>query len=110
MNTKMKALFFGLFFVASISLRAQDKYEYIIISYSPYYQNITISMGRQKYDIIDIKDRNSGKFKERNFNAALDEVSKYQELGWELFNTQATGSGTDINSSPYYFFYMRRKK
>jgi hypothetical protein len=92
-------------------IQAQDKYEFAILSYSPYHQNITISIGSQKYEVVEVNENN--KLKDRNFNAVLAEVNKLQDQGWELFNTQTTGMGTDMNinfNTSNYVFYMRKKK
>ena len=115
MRTTFKALLLaGLLLIGLItSLIAQtpDKYEFAILSYSPYSKNITISTDAPSYIVIELPEK--GKLNDRNFTAVLTEVKKYQDEGWELFNTQATGMGLDIQISynfPNYLFYMRRKK
>ena len=99
-----------LFFITT-GIRAQEKYDFAILSYSQYWQNITISMSGTKYTVVDAQE--SSKINTRNFNTVLNEVSKLQDQGWELFNTQATGMTSDAAigaNYPNYLFYMRKKK
>ena len=112
MKTQIQVLLLIVFLILESfnSLQAQDKYEFAIISFSPEKQNITISIGSNKYEVVETDRKN--KIKDRNFNEVLAQVNKLQEQGWELFNTAVTGTALDIPvvvNYPYYLFYMRKK-
>lgn len=106
---KAKTLLLSLFLsLAVFGLKAQDKYEYAIISYSPYWANISISIGGQNHEIIPVADN---KLKERKLNAILEEVNKMQEQGWEVFSVQAINNNAPTTYTlPDQMFYLRRKK
>jgi hypothetical protein len=101
----MKTLLFGLLFAVSLGLKAQDKYEYGVVTYQ--------ELGPKKYRIIQSFNEEpkveTGILKSSELvgidfepiNRVLNELSNQ---GWDTYNTIVTSSGV------YYHFYLKRKK
>lgn len=106
-KTTLLSFFIFLSFVTG--LQAQDKYEYTIINYVPRLRLMEISINGKVYKRPDIpKDKVLG---DGDANAALEEINKMADEGWELFDTENTTFSS--TNGPLFFsftFYLRKKK
>ena len=98
-----------LFLLLLTGLQAQDKYEYTVITYTPRLKLMEISINGKIYRKIDVpKDKIQG---DGDVNAALEEINKMTDEGWELFDTGNTTFTT--TNGPFFYsftFYLRKKK
>ena len=108
MKTTLKTTFLALtlFFAATTGLKAQDKYDYAVVSYSPSTKVVEIAIGANDFKSIEIgSDRIKGG---GDATAGIAEVNKLTDQGWEVINT---AFGTDAYATRRVFvFYLRKKK
>jgi hypothetical protein len=105
---KTKHIFFTLLFLLLLVFaKAQDKYEFMIISYEAQFK-ISISIDGNMFlsEKVNLpKEQNY----QLNANPLLLKVKEYQDKGWEIItlNTQVAGS---TGNGCTYFAYLRKKK
>ena len=103
----LKKLFFVLVFVAGVNFVsfAQGKTDIAVIVYQPGYRELFIVTNSTEMKKIDVpKDQVKGN---ADYTAALKEISKMTEEGWEIKDTNMVLTGTKIVS---YYCTMIRKK
>lgn len=103
MTTQIKTtLLTGLFFFGLLTgLQAQDKYEFATITFFIPNKELGISINGTEYKNIPVsKDEVKSNW---DTNAALKQVNKMQDEGWELFDTETVGANF------IYVFYLRKK-
>ncbi|MCF8461954.1 MAG: hypothetical protein K9G46_14630 [Flavobacteriales bacterium] len=100
-NLKTTLLAFALLFSVN-ALMAQEKYDYVVITFSPITGILAISTNGTDF----VQSRaNKGEIQHAyDVSNALNQVNKLEHEGWELFNTGTTGG------SFTYVFFMRRKE
>lgn len=95
--------------IFSLTIKAQDKYEFIIIQYSEQASYLTVSASNATLT----EERIELPKNEKYFNGTpfLTKVKEYQDKGWEVmsFNNIANGNGGNVNNLVY-FGYLRKKK
>jgi len=107
MKTKKRFILLMTFFIMtlSVSLHAQDKFEFAVIDYNPSYRLMEISINGTEYKKVKVeKNEIQG---DADVNSALKEVTKLVQDGWELFNTNTVAGSTAAFKS--YIFYLRKK-
>lgn len=101
-HIKTTLLAFALLFSVN-TLMAQEKYDYIIVTFSPVTGILGISNNGVGYEHSRAK---KGEIEHAyDVSNALKEVNKLEEEGWELFNT-----GTNGGSFTYVFFLRRKEQ
>jgi len=107
---KTKKIFLTIVMIlVSLAIKAQDKYEFIIIQYYEEAAFLTISsesepLKTQKTDIP---------YKERFANGTpfLKKIKEYQDLGWEFMHYNNVIRGINGNITDLvYIGYLRKKK
>lgn len=107
MKTKKILLTIALFtFVAFVN--AQEKYQFMSISYTDYggmRRELQISIDGNDFLVedIELKKKEKATF---NTNPLLAKVKEYQDKGWEVMNLYTTA----VVSSVFHTAYLRKKK
>lgn len=96
---KIKILLFGLFLIASLGLKAQEKYEYATLRSNGYDALSYTTTEKSEKIKVDSKE---------NELALVKKVNELNEEGWELFLVSETGKGANVLFEKTY--YLRRKK
>lgn len=95
------ALFFSIAFI-----NAQDKYEFMIIEFTTYKNDLSVSIDGKEF----IKEKAEYINQEKsgyNANPFLAKVKFYQDKGWEVWNlNSAINGGT---TSEVHFAHLRKK-
>jgi hypothetical protein len=112
---KTKHLFIAAALTAcSFVVRAQDKYQFMIIEYSTLDNDVTMSIDGKEFlkERVDFEGQKKSGY---NANPLLKKVSEYQDQDWEVmsFDAEIGGAATSNysgNSSEIYFAYLRKKK
>ena len=91
-------LVFGLL----TALKAQEKFEYAVISYHINNTRLSVSINGTEFKKIDVSKSEIQDY--FDVNPALKELSKMNTEGWEVFNTGTLGANNVI------LFYLRKKK
>lgn len=112
-SKKIFLILLGL--VLTLCVKAQDKYQFMIIEYSTLDTKIAVSIDGREYYTEEINFENITK-SGYNANPLLGKIKKYQDENWEVmsFNTQVVCSGNGINKhssncDEIFFAYLRRK-
>ena len=102
MTTKIKTtLLTGLFFFGLLTgLKAQDKYEYVIVRLTSYSGGEIIVATKEKTEKFSI-DRNDGLY-----TSLIKKVSELNSQGWEVYNSTETA----VNSSAWTITYFLKKR
>lgn len=98
-----KIIITALLAMLILGLKAQDKYEYAVISYilSSSSTKGTITISKEgKFSITDVKL--SEGFITNNFLPVLEVVNKLSSEGWEVYSNNVLQN--------YNYFYLRKKK
>jgi hypothetical protein len=103
-------LFTSILLLFVFFLKAQDKYEFMIIEYKTVLgKELTISIDGKEYisENIDLpKNERSGS----NANPFLKKVKEYQDQNWEVMSLNTVlGGGSGNIWNEVYFAYMRKK-
>ncbi len=111
----MKILIFSfLVFFASTSVNAQDKYDFLNITYDTDKEGIYVSLNGKEFSgepVVLVKKDNSS----LNANPLINKVSEYQDKGWEIINLNSYPimfkPGTLFQKIIYFHVaYLRKKK
>jgi hypothetical protein len=106
---KTKQILFTITLVLlAFFIKAQDKYEFLMIEYVSNARLISISIDGKEFkkERVELEgDLKSG----YNANPLLAKVKVYQDLNWEVMNFQTVVLGTGVTAETY-FAYMRKKK
>ncbi|MES2679410.1 MAG: hypothetical protein V4635_05970 [Bacteroidota bacterium] len=96
-------------FILSLTYKAQDKYEFMTISYETFYHDLVVCVDGKEIIAEEIKLEKAEKGI-LNCNPLLKKISEYQQQDWEVvtFNTSGltVGSGTRL----LYVAFLRKKK
>ncbi len=105
---KPKQLLFTLALFLSVAfIKAQDKYEFMIIEYTTFKYEIGISIDGKEFQ-KEKADFTSQEKSGYNANPLLLKVKEYQDKGWELMNfNSAINGGT---TAEVHFAHLRRKR
>lgn len=108
MNKKIRtAVLTSLIYLGLLTgLQAQEKYDFAIITYAPseFKDKLSVSYNSKSQEIIEISKSTKDL---KDTSPALEQISKMQDAGWELFDTNTI---THPNLGASYLFYMRKKK
>lgn len=108
MKTKQIFLTIALAII-SMTINAQDKYEFLIIEYSTWFKQVSVSIDGKVHTKEKVDLPKEDRF--INSNPLLKKVSEYQESGWELMNfSTVIGGNNNIILDETFFAYMRKKK
>lgn len=107
---KTRKIFFFLLLVAfSFSVKAQEKYEFMVLEYHTLQFHVAVSINGKEFS----KDDFDEKLKKSTFNAnpLLLKVNEYQDKGWEVmsFNSQLINEEGKGNFEVF-FAYLKKKK
>lgn len=106
MKAKQTLLIIVMVF-SSLIINAQDKYEFMIIEFTSFSDNVSISIDgkeflREKVEYLNQSKSNS------NANPFLNKVKEYQDKDWEVMNFSSyIMSGSNVN---VHYAHLRRKK
>lgn len=104
MKTKQIVLTIALV-IATITINAQDKYEFIIISYFPSGKLITVALDGKEVlnESVDVD-----KYEKVSGNPLLKKVNEYQAKDWELITFTNASAGQYGNQE--FYAYLKKKK
>ncbi|MBL7936093.1 MAG: hypothetical protein JNM51_09845 [Bacteroidia bacterium] len=91
---KSKKILLTIIFTALISIvRAQDKYEYMIIEFDTFKDKISVSIDGKEF-ITEKVDHGNQERSAYNANPFLLKVKEYQDKDWDVmsFNSSADGN------------------
>jgi hypothetical protein len=98
------------FFLVTLSLNAQTKYEFMIIEYNNSSRGgISISIDGKEFlsENVERVEREDKKESYMGANPLLIKTEEYQEKGWELMNFETLFNTNTL--SKIYFAYLKKK-
>ena len=103
---KFKSLYLtALFvFVATVSLMAQDKYEYAVLRYQQIGKSGSIFISKGGADYVEIKVDKAEMVGDMNANPVLNYIKTMTAEGWEVVNGQM-----ETQYANSLFFFMKKK-
>ena len=106
MTPLIKNALLTVFFIFGllISLQAQDKYQFAVISYRTYGHEIGISINGKEFQKL-VVPKEDIKHPSLDVNVVIELVNKMTNEGWEVFSTGNPTVGDWI----CYVFYLRKK-
>jgi hypothetical protein len=110
MKTKQILLTIALLFF-SLFINAQDKYEFLIISYTTDYGHLTVLLNGKEITRENIELPKDIRGKD-NANPLLLKVNEYQDKDWEVmsFDVATSNIGSSNSQSQIYFAFLRKKR
>jgi len=110
----MKTITLTILLLFSFFTKAQDKYDFVVISYQMNYGDLTVSLNGKDVSQEYIKLPKDVKF-QQNANPLLlkvneYKVNEYQDANWEVMSFDDTSENTGTTSSQTRYFAFLRKK
>lgn len=96
--------------VLTFIIRAQDKYEFMIISYFPQAKYLAVAIDGKE---VLHEEVSADKHEKVSGSHLLKKVSEYQDKDWEVITfTNATYvfGGPSVSSNQEFYAYLRKKK
>lgn len=106
----MKTITLTILLLFSFFTKAQDKYDFVVISYQMNYGDLTVSLNGKDVSQEYIKLPKDVKF-QQNANPLLLKVNEYQDANWEVMSFDVTSeSAGSASSNTRYFAFLRKKR
>lgn len=107
MKSKKNLLVFLFLALFSLS-NAQDKYEFLVISFYPVDGSLVINMDGKDYLEEKIKWKHDDS-ETKGVNPLLKKVKEFQDQNWEVMSFN-TNSVSQFGKEAFYFYLKRKKK
>lgn len=111
MKTK-QIIFTTTFFLWSLFISAQEKYDFINIISDSYSKAISISLNGSKFTIENLEWTKGEKFN-ANFNPVFKKINNYQNEGWEVISLNSISQNRNSPDGETHFnhiAFLRKKK